>query len=77
MIKGYVSVFVRFSTKAIHFVQTYPRQRFKLHLLASLGGEVVTDNGRNFLGESRILELEFTIFVNTIANDIAQKYITR
>lgn len=37
---------------------------------------VVTDNGRNFLGCSRALELEFSAFVEQAAHDIAQKYIT-
>ena len=81
--KSYVSVFVCFSTKAIHlepcselssaaFQATFSRFVGR----RGLPQRVVTDNGKNFLGASRILEEEFSTFVKTIAQDIAQKYIT-
>lgn len=82
-IKGYVCVFVCFSTKAIHlevcselssasFEATFARFVGR----RGLPHRVVTDNGRNFLGSSRALLKEFRNFLKTASSDIAQKYAT-
>ncbi|XP_037827650.1 uncharacterized protein LOC119615720 [Lucilia sericata] len=82
-VKGYVSVFVCFSTKAIHLEPCSDLSSAAFQAAFSrfvgrrgLPQRVVTDNGRNFLGCSRALEVEFSAFVENAAHDIAQKYIT-
>ncbi|XP_065368746.1 uncharacterized protein LOC135961178 [Calliphora vicina] len=81
--KGYVSVFVCFSTKAIHLepCSELSSAAFQAAFARFIGRRglpqrVVTDNGRNFLGASRTLEREFSAFVKNSAQDVAQKYIT-
>ncbi|XP_065356304.1 uncharacterized protein LOC135950702 [Calliphora vicina] len=81
--KGYVSVFVCFSTKAIHLepCTELSSAAFQAAFARFIGRRglprrVVTDNGRNFLGASRTLEREFAVFVKNSAQDVAQKYMT-
>ncbi|XP_046803755.1 uncharacterized protein LOC124419188 [Lucilia cuprina] len=82
-VKGYASVFVCFSTKAIHLEPCSDLSSAAFQAVFSrfvgrrgLPQRVVTDNGRNFLGCSRAIEVEFSAFVENAAHDIAQKYIT-
>ncbi|XP_065362001.1 uncharacterized protein LOC135955575 [Calliphora vicina] len=82
--KGYVSVFVCFSTKAIHLepCSELSSAAFQAAFARFIGRRglpqrVVTDNGRNFLGASRTLEREFAVLVKNTAQDVAQKYITQ
>lgn len=83
-VKGYVSVFVCFSTKAIHLEPcsklssaTFEAAFSRFVGRRGLPQRVVTDNGRNFLGCSRVLEEEFSAFIKSAAQDIAHKYITQ
>ncbi|XP_046801106.1 uncharacterized protein LOC124418529 [Lucilia cuprina] len=83
-IKGYVSVFVCFSTKAIHLeaCSDLSTPAFRAAFARFIGRRglprrIVSDNGRNFLGASRELSREFASFINSAAEDISQKYITQ
>lgn len=73
IIKGYVSVFVCFSTKAIHLELCSD--------LSSVAFEAAfsrfdNDNGRNFVGASRKMLTEFRIFLETASSHVSQKYLT-
>ncbi|XP_075163072.1 uncharacterized protein LOC142235697 [Haematobia irritans] len=81
IVKGYVSVFVCFSTKAIHlepcsdlssaaFEATFARFVGR----RGLPRRVVSDNGRNFVGASRVLLREFSKFIKSTTKDISDKY---
>ncbi|XP_075162826.1 uncharacterized protein LOC142235455 [Haematobia irritans] len=81
VVKGYVSVFVCFSTKAIHlepcsdlsspaFEATFARFVGR----RGLPRRVVSDNGRNFVGASRVLLREFSKFIKSATKDISDKY---
>ncbi|XP_075150612.1 uncharacterized protein LOC142224708 [Haematobia irritans] len=83
LMKGYVSVFVCFSTKAIHlepcsdlssaaFEATFARFVGR----RGLPKRVVSDNGRNFVGASRVLQREFSKFIKCTSSDISDKYST-
>ncbi|XP_075150527.1 uncharacterized protein LOC142224630 [Haematobia irritans] len=83
LVKGYVSVFVCFATKAIHlepcsdlssaaFGATFARFVGR----RGLPRRVVSDNGRNFVGASRILLREFSKFIKCTSDDISDKYVS-
>lgn len=83
-LKGYVSVFVCFSTKAIHLEACSELSTVAFRAAFSrfvgrrgLPHRIVSDNGRNFLGASRELGREFTSFMKSAATDVSQKYITQ
>ncbi|XP_065368962.1 uncharacterized protein LOC135961390 [Calliphora vicina] len=82
-VKGYVCVFVCFATKAIHLepCSSLSTPAFQATFSRFIGRrglpqKVVSDNGRNFVGANRTLRREFTTFINTTSQDIAQKYIS-
>ncbi|XP_046812215.1 uncharacterized protein LOC124421299 [Lucilia cuprina] len=82
-VKGYVSVFVCFSTKTVHLEVCSDRSSAAFQAAFSrfvgrrgLPQRVVSDNGRNFLGASRELLREFSSFIKNVSQDIAQKYLT-
>lgn len=79
--KGYVCVFVCFSTKAIHlelcsdlssssFLAAFTRFVGR----RGLPQKIMSDNGTNFVGAERILRYEFTEFLKTAASDVVDKY---
>lgn len=43
----------------------------------SLPNKIVSDNRRNFLGASRELSRQFASFINSVLEDITQKYVTQ
>ncbi|XP_075154241.1 uncharacterized protein LOC142227692 [Haematobia irritans] len=79
--KGYVCVFVCFSTKAIHlevcsslssecFLATFTRFVGR----RDLPQKVMSDNGTNFVGAERKLRYELQTFLKTVSRDVAEKY---
>ncbi|XP_075163389.1 uncharacterized protein LOC142236024 [Haematobia irritans] len=83
IIKGYVSVFVCFATKAIHLeaCSELSSAAFEAAFARFVGRRglphrIVSDNGRNFLGASRNLTREFAKFLRCTSTDIAEKYAT-
>ncbi|XP_075163176.1 uncharacterized protein LOC142235803 [Haematobia irritans] len=83
VIKGYVCVFVCFSTKAIHLevCSDLSSAAFEAAFARFVGRRglpcrIFSDNGRNFLGASRTLLREFAHFIKTTSSDISQKYLT-
>ncbi|XP_075158129.1 uncharacterized protein LOC142231406 [Haematobia irritans] len=83
IIKSYVSIFVCFTTKAIHLepCSELSSLAFEAAFTRFVGRRglphrVVSDNGRNFIGASRKLLKEFSGFVKSTASDISQKYST-
>ncbi|XP_075160007.1 uncharacterized protein LOC142233105 [Haematobia irritans] len=83
VIKGYVCVFVCFSTKAIHLevCSDLSAVAFEAAFARFVGRRglpcrIFSDNGRNFLGASRTLLREFVHFIKTTSSDISQKYLT-
>lgn len=80
-LKGYVSIFVCFSTKAVHLepCSDLSTAAFSAAFARFVGRrglprKVVSDNGRNFLGASRRLLAEFSNFVRSASLEVAQKY---
>ncbi|KNC31265.1 hypothetical protein FF38_14382 [Lucilia cuprina] len=83
IIKGYACVFVCFATKAVHLepCSSLSEAAFQATFARFVGRrglphKLVSDNGRNFVGSNRALRKEFTTFINSVSQDIAQKYIT-
>lgn len=83
-IKGYVCVFVCFSTKAIHLeaCSDLSTAAFRAAFTRFVGRRglpyrIVSDNGRNFLGASRELGREFAKFIKSASADVAQTYIAQ
>ncbi|XP_075150700.1 uncharacterized protein LOC142224800 [Haematobia irritans] len=83
IIKSYVSIFVCFTTKAIHLepCSELSSLAFEAAFTRFVGRRglphrVVSDNGRNFIGASRKLLKEFSAFVKSTASDISKKYST-
>ncbi|XP_075158166.1 uncharacterized protein LOC142231444 [Haematobia irritans] len=81
IIKGYVCVFVCFSTKAIHLeaCTELSSAAFEAALARFVGrrglpSRIYSDNGRNFVGASRALLREFSMFIKTTSSSISQKY---
>ncbi|XP_059217643.1 uncharacterized protein LOC131994781 [Stomoxys calcitrans] len=81
IIKGYVCVFVCFSTKAIHLeaCSDLSAAAFEAAFARFVGRRglpcrVYSDNGRNFVGASRALLREFSHFLNSASSNISQKY---
>ncbi|XP_075150485.1 uncharacterized protein LOC142224588 [Haematobia irritans] len=81
IIKGYVCVFVCFTTKAIHLeaCTELSSAAFEAALARFVGrrglpSRIYSDNGRNFLGASRTLLREFSQFIKTTSTSISQKY---
>ncbi|XP_075162758.1 uncharacterized protein LOC142235389 [Haematobia irritans] len=81
LLKGYVSIFVCFATKAIHLepcsdlsLAAFEAAFSRFVGRRGLPRRVVSDNGRNFLGASRKMLKEFRTFIIGAASDIAQKY---
>lgn len=79
--KGYVCVFLCFSTKAIHlelcsdlssdsFLAAFTRFVGR----RGLPKRVMSDNGTNFVGAERKLRHDFKKFLNTVSEDISTKY---
>ncbi|XP_075159324.1 uncharacterized protein LOC142232403 [Haematobia irritans] len=81
LIKGYVCVFVCFSTKAIHLevCSDLSSAAFEAAFARFVGRRglpcrIFSDNGRNFVGASRTLLREFAHFLKTASSNISQKY---
>ncbi|XP_059223637.1 uncharacterized protein LOC131997167 [Stomoxys calcitrans] len=84
LLKGYVSIFVCFATKAVHLepCSELSTAAFEAAFARFLGRrglprKVVSDNGRNFVGASRKLLREFRSFIQVVASDISEKYSTQ
>ncbi|XP_059223074.1 uncharacterized protein LOC131996897 [Stomoxys calcitrans] len=84
LLKGYVSIFVCFATKAVHLepCSELSTAAFEAAFARFLGRrglprKVVSDNGRNFVGASRKLLREFRSFIQTSASDISERYSTQ
>ncbi|XP_075163068.1 uncharacterized protein LOC142235694 [Haematobia irritans] len=82
-IKAYVSVFVCFATKAVHLepCSDLSSAAFEAAFARFIGRRglprrVVSDNGRNFVGASRLLLREFSKFIKMACTDISNKYST-
>ncbi|XP_075159812.1 uncharacterized protein LOC142232963 [Haematobia irritans] len=82
IIKGYVCVFICFSTKAIHLeaCSDLSSAAFEAAFARFVGrrglpSRIYSDNGRNFVGASRSLLREFAQFLQTTSTDISQKYL--
>ena len=69
VLKGYVAVFVCFSTKAVH-LETFLRFSSRRGLPKTM----FSDNGRNFLGASSALLKEHHIFLKTVEEALIEKY---
>ncbi|XP_065368694.1 uncharacterized protein LOC135961125 [Calliphora vicina] len=83
IVKGYVCVFVCFSTKAIHLevCSNLSTAAFRAAFSRFVGRRglpfrIYSDNGRNFVGASRQLKREFDSFIKSTSTDIAEKYVT-
>lgn len=80
LIKGYVCLFVCFTTKAIHLqtcselLSTVVEAAFTCFVGRRGLHSVVSDNGRNFIRASRKLLKEFSTFLCTTSNDISTLY---
>ncbi|XP_059221144.1 uncharacterized protein LOC131995885 [Stomoxys calcitrans] len=81
--KAYVSVFVCFSTKAIHLepCSDLSSVAFEAAFARFVGRRglprrVVSDNGRNFVGASRVLLREFSQFIKNASADLSNRYST-
>ncbi|XP_075163194.1 uncharacterized protein LOC142235822 [Haematobia irritans] len=79
--KGYVCVFVCFSTKAIHLelCSNLSSDSFLAAFMRFVGRrglpqKIMSDNGTNFVGAERSLRYEFSQFIKVAANDITAKY---
>ncbi|XP_075157880.1 uncharacterized protein LOC142231146 [Haematobia irritans] len=79
--KGYVCVFVCFSTKAIHLelCSNLSSDSFLAAFTRFVGRrglpqKIMSDNGTNFVGAERSLRYEFSQFMKEAANDISAKY---
>ncbi|XP_059217426.1 uncharacterized protein LOC131994659 [Stomoxys calcitrans] len=84
LLKGYVSIFVCFSTKAVHLEPCSELSTAAFEAAFSrfvgrrgLPRKVVSDNGRNFVGASRKMLREFRSFIQVAASDIAERYSTQ
>ncbi|XP_059221563.1 uncharacterized protein LOC131996129 [Stomoxys calcitrans] len=79
--KGYVCLFVCFSTKAIHLelCSSLSSESFLAAFTRFVGRrglpkKVMSDNGTNFVGAERKLRYDFHRFLNTIPKDLIEKY---
>ncbi|XP_049317015.1 uncharacterized protein LOC125779789 isoform X1 [Bactrocera dorsalis] len=81
LMKGYVAVFVCFTTKAVHlelcsnlttdaFLAAFAR------FVARRGypSKIMSDNGKTFIGAQRATEKQFVNFLKQVSPDIVQKY---
>ncbi|XP_049306006.1 uncharacterized protein LOC125776623 [Bactrocera dorsalis] len=81
LMKGYVAVFVCFTTKAVHlelcsnltteaFLAAFAR------FVARRGypSKIMSDNGKTFIGAQRATEKQFVDFLKQVSPDIVQKY---
>ncbi|XP_075162853.1 uncharacterized protein LOC142235486 [Haematobia irritans] len=82
-VKAYVSVFVCFATKAVHLEPCSDLSSAAFEAAFSrfvgrrgLPRRVVSDNGRNFVGASRVLLREFSQFIKSSSSDISNKYLS-
>lgn len=80
-LKGYVCIFVCFSTKSVHLelCSDLSSGSFRAAFTRFVGRrglpqKVMSDNGTNFVGAERALRFEFTEFLKSVSSDIAEKY---
>ena len=81
LLKGYVAVFVCFSTRAIHLeaCSDLSTEAFLAAFARFVGrrglpSKVYSDNGKNFIGASRMLKKDFDDFLESASKDIVDKY---
>ncbi|XP_059217400.1 uncharacterized protein LOC131994647 [Stomoxys calcitrans] len=79
--KGYVCVFVCFSTKAIHLelCSSLSAESFLAAFARFVGRrglpqKIMSDNGTNFVGAERKLRCEYDEFIRLAAQDVSNKY---
>ncbi|XP_075161709.1 uncharacterized protein LOC142234459 [Haematobia irritans] len=79
--KGYVCVFVCFSTRAIHLelcsslsADSFLAAFTRFVSRRGLPNKVMSDNGTNFIGAERRLQYEFQQFHKEVADDISKRY---
>ncbi|XP_036320792.1 uncharacterized protein LOC118735248 [Rhagoletis pomonella] len=81
LIKGYVAVFVCFSTKAVHLelCSDLTTEAFRAAFARFVGkrgfpSKMMSDNGKTFIGAQRATERDFVKFLNECSADIVKKY---
>ncbi|XP_017474759.1 PREDICTED: uncharacterized protein LOC108365274 [Rhagoletis zephyria] len=81
LVKGYVAVFVCFTTKAVHLelCSDLTKEAFLAAFARFVGrrgypAKMMSDNGKTFIGAKRATEKEFSVFLQTASRDIVQKY---
>lgn len=79
--KAYVSIFVCFSTKAVHLeiCSDLSSSAFQAAFARFVGRrglpqKIMSDNGTNFVGAERSLSNEYQRFIKSVSQDIANKY---
>lgn len=80
-LKSYVSVFVCFSTKAIHLeicsdltTESFLAAFTRFISRRGLPKKIMSDNGTNFVGASNTLRFQFKNFLQTAENEVSAKY---
>lgn len=81
LVKGYVAVFVCFTTKAVHLelCSDLTKEAFLAAFARFVGrrgypAKMMSDNGKTFIGAKRATEKEFSVFLQTVSSDVVQKY---
>ncbi|XP_050328360.1 uncharacterized protein LOC126758230 [Bactrocera neohumeralis] len=81
LMKGYVAVFVCFTTKAVHLelCSNLTKEAFLAAFARFVGrrgfpSKIMSDNGKTFIGAQRATEKQFVDFMKQVSPDIIQKY---
>ncbi|XP_054084611.1 uncharacterized protein LOC128921342 [Zeugodacus cucurbitae] len=81
LMKGYVAVFVCFTTKAVHLelCTNLTTEAFLAAFARFVGrrgfpSKIMSDNGKTFIGAQRATEKQFVDFIKQVSPDIVQKY---
>ncbi|XP_075163827.1 uncharacterized protein LOC142236490 [Haematobia irritans] len=82
--KGYVCLFVCFSTKAIHLElcsdlssESFLAAFTRFVSRRGLPQKIMSDNGTNFVGAERKLRKEFQLFLNNVADYTSRKFMSQ
>ncbi|XP_049302056.1 uncharacterized protein LOC125775455 [Bactrocera dorsalis] len=81
LMKGYVAVFVCFTTKAVHLelCTNLTKEAFLAAFARFVGrrgfpSKLMSDNGKTFIGAQRATEKEFVDFIKQVSPEIVQRY---
>ncbi|XP_054085128.1 uncharacterized protein LOC128921440 [Zeugodacus cucurbitae] len=81
LMKGYVAVFVCFTTKAVHLelCTNLTTEAFLAAFARFVGrrgfpSKIMSDNGKTFIGAQRATERQFVEFIQQVSPEIVQKY---